>query len=308
MCRAIASTRNMSEKEWLDFRRKGIGGSDAGAIAGVSPWASPLDVYLEKIGESPESDFGEPAYWGNVLEDVVAKEFQKRTGLKVQKRNAILQHSDHPWMLANVDRLIVGEKIGLECKTTNAFLKSDWDEDKIPDHYLLQCAHYMAVTGLEAWYIAVLIGGNTFKFKRIERDEDLINNLIQVEKSFWENYVLAKEMPEPDGSAAATKLLGRLYSDSTKTTIELPNEADSLISEYQEYGDMEKRYKTLKDESSNKLKAMLENNEIGITADHKVTWKGVSTARFDSKTFKENHGDLYKQYVTPTTSRRFAIK
>ena len=106
------------------------------------------------------------AYFGNVLEEVVAQEFAKRTGLKVQRRNAILQHPAYPWMLANVDRLIVGERIGLECKTASEYLKKEWEGEEIPVTYLLQCQHYMAVTGYEAWWIAVLIGGNKFVYKR----------------------------------------------------------------------------------------------------------------------------------------------
>lgn len=164
----LANTSEMSHEEWLAARRKGIGGSDAAAIAGLNKWKSPVAVYLEKIGQAPEENVSsEAAYWGTVLEDVVAQEFSKRTGLKVRRRNAILQHPEHSFMLANVDRLIVGEKAGLECKTASEYLKEEWKDDEVPAQYLIQCQHYMAVTGYDAWWIAVLIGGNKFIYKKL---------------------------------------------------------------------------------------------------------------------------------------------
>src|SRR5690606_12206216 len=107
------------------------------------------------------------------LEDYVAKRFVEATGMKVRRINAILQHSEYPFMLANVDRLIVGKKEGLECKVTNSYAKKEW-EDEIPIYYEIQCHHYMAVTGYKAWWIACLIGNERFVYKRIERDEEVI--------------------------------------------------------------------------------------------------------------------------------------
>ena len=164
--KVLANTLHMDRKAWLEARKQGLGGSDVATIAGLSKWKSQVQVFLEKTQAIEQEDVqSEAAYFGNVLEEVVAQEFAKRTGLKVQRRNAILQHPAYPWMLANVDRLIVGERIGLECKTASEYLKKSGRAKK----YLLltfQCQHYMAVTGYEAWWIAVLIGGNKFVYKR----------------------------------------------------------------------------------------------------------------------------------------------
>ena len=163
--KVLANTLHMDRKAWLEARKQGLGGSDVATIAGLSKWKSQVQVFLEKTQAIEQEDVQSEAYFGNVLEEVVAQEFAKRTGLKVQRRNAILQHPAYPWMLANVDRLIVGERIGLECKTASEYLKK-WEGEEIPVTYLLQCQHYMAVTGYEAWWIAVLIGGNKFVYKR----------------------------------------------------------------------------------------------------------------------------------------------
>lgn len=133
----LISTVDMNRQEWLDARKNGIGGSDVSAIAGLNKWKSPVGVYLDKIGASPDEDSaGEAAYWGNVMEDVVAQEFSIRTGLRVRRRNAILKHPEYPFMLANVDRLIVGKREGLECKTASEYLKGSWEDEEIPAAYL----------------------------------------------------------------------------------------------------------------------------------------------------------------------------
>ena len=189
-------TPDMSRLEWLQLRQKGIGGSDAAAIFGMSRWKSPIDIWLSKTIEIEEEDEqSEAAYWGTVLEDVVAKEFAERTGLKVRRRNAMLQHDEHDFMIADIDREIVGQKVGLECKTASAYKKEEWADDEIPVEYLIQCQHYMAVTGYEAWWIAVLVGGNTFIYKKIDRDEEFIEMLIKAEMDFWNNHVVPNVMP-----------------------------------------------------------------------------------------------------------------
>lgn len=306
----LASTLNMTEDQWLEARRVGIGGSDAAAILGMNKFKSPVGVYLDKIGQSPEEKMSsEAAYWGNTLEDIVAQEFSKRTGLKIRKRNAILQHPDHPFMIANVDRLIVGVDEGLECKTASEYLKQEWTEDQVPASYLIQCQHYMAVAGFQAWWIAVLIGGNKFQFKRIERDEEIISHLIEQEKNFWENHVLKLEPPMFDGSEASTKLLNTLYPISENNSeIELPDEADSLIEAIEQLKLEADQLDTKKTEYENQLKAMLGDVERGLASERVITWKSYETTRLDSKALKKDHPDLFEQYGKKSTARRFQIK
>jgi putative phage-type endonuclease len=306
----LAETANMDHLEWLRLRQKGIGGSDAAAIAGLNKYKSPIQVYYEKVEDiQVEPEQSEAAYFGQALEDFVAKEFAKRTGKKIRRRNAILQHPEYPFMLANVDRLIVGEDAGLECKTASEYLKDEWVlGEKVPDQYFIQCQHYMAVTGRSKWYIAVLIGGNKFHWDVIERDEEIINYLIEIESEFWQR-VVEKRPPEVDGTDSSTNLLNLLYPAESviDDVAELPDEVDELIDQLESVNEEIKKYQERKAEIENKIKAMLGEYECGYTNDYTVKWSVVNSNRFDSKRFAKEHPDLYRQYLQTSTYRRFSI-
>lgn len=305
----LTVTTDMSRKEWLKARKKGIGGSDAAAIAGLNKWKSPVAVYLEKVGQAPEEEAGEAAYWGNVMEDIVAQEFSKRTGLKVRRRNAILKHSEHRFMLANVDRLIVGAREGLECKTASEYLKDSWTGDEVPASYLLQCQHYMAVTGYESWWIAVLVGGNKFIYKKVDRDEELIQYLIDIEKDFWEEHVLKENPPAFDGSDASTDLLKALYPEAIpESEITLPPDAGTLINALDQVNEELKELETQKKEYENKLKALMGENEKAVAGERVITWKSIVSNRFDSKRFSKEYPELYNKFTKQSSYRRFAVK
>ncbi|WP_044737260.1 YqaJ viral recombinase family protein [Geobacillus kaustophilus] len=305
----LAETANMNHLEWLHLRQKGIGGSDAAAIAGLNRYKSLIQVYYEKVEGVKESEPSEAAYWGAILEDIVAQEFSRRTGLKVRRRNAILRHPEYPFMIANVDRLVVGEDAGLECKTGSEYLKDEWVEgEKIPDQYFIQLQHYMAVTGRSKWYIAVLIGGNKFRWDVIERDEEIINYLIEIEAEFWQR-VIEKRPPEVDGSEASTNLLNLLYpvESVVDDEAELPGEVDALIAELEAVNAEIKQKSEKKVEIENKIKALLGERERGRTNEYIVKWSVVNSNRFDSKRFAKEHPDLYQQYIQTSTYRRFSI-
>ncbi|MFC4712266.1 YqaJ viral recombinase family protein [Planococcus dechangensis] len=306
----LADTRDLSREEWLEQRKKGIGGSDVSAIAGLNKWKSPVGVYLEKLGQSPEEDTaGEAAYWGNVMEDIVAQEFTIRTGIRVRKRNAILQHPKHSFMLANVDRLIVGKEEGLECKTASEYLRGEWEDEEVPAAYLLQCQHYMAVTGYKAWHIAVLVGGNKFIHKKIERDEELIQYLIDIEEDFWVNHVLAEEPPVFDGSDASSNLLKALYPEENPTSeIKLGKDVEQMLDAIDQLNEDMKICKTQKQEYENQIKAMMGENEKGFTLNRVVKWKSYQTNKLDTKSLKADHPKLYKQYTNTSTARRFTVQ
>lgn len=303
-----ASTRDMTREQWFEERRKGIGGSDAAAVAGLSRYRTPIQVYMEKLGliEPPEEN--EAMYWGKKLEDLVAEEFSLRTGLKVRRKNAILRHPEHSWMLANVDRVIAGRQEGLECKTTSAYKAGEWDGDDIPWEYAIQCYHYMAVTGYSAWWIAVLIGGNRFVYKRIERDEEIIANLIKIESDFWHNHVLKKIPPDPDGSKASTELVKQLYPDSNGLEVDLPSAVERWIQQYEQAAEEEKLAIERKEEAANNIKMLLGEYEVGRYKDWRITWRSISSTRLDTKRLKAEMPDVYAKYTSQTTSRRFEIK
>lgn len=304
----LVSTANMSHEEWLEWRRRGIGGSDAAAIAGLSPWKSPVAVWLEKTGQVEPPEPGEAAYWGTVLENIVAQEFSKRTGKKIRRKNAILQHKDYPWMIANVDRMLVGSSEGLECKTTSAFQAKEWEGDEIPAQYIVQVQHYMAVTGAKAWWLAVLIGGQRFLCKRVERDDELIQQLVEIERDFWENHVVPGVPPEMDGSPASTELVKRMYPMATRSKIDLPSQAMELVEEYERIKAELKPLEERKAELENRLKYMLGEHEEGRIGNVIVSWKNVESKRIDTTRLKKERPDIYEQFLKTSSYRKFDVQ
>lgn len=303
-------TRDMSRHEWLLERTKGIGGSDAGVILGLNKYRTAFELWLEKSGQvDPIEVDNESIYWGNEMENVVAKEFEKRTGKKVRRSNFMYNHPEYPFIKANVDRLVVGESAVLECKTASAFLAKEWENDEIPDTYLIQVQHYLGVTGKEKGYIAVLIGGNRFIWKEIERDEELITMIFNAEKDFWEHRVIAGIPPALDGSSAAEKYIKEKYSLAEKDKeIVLPSEYKELLIQYEKIKSDEKLIKTAKTEIENKIKDELKDAEKGLVDSFLVTWKNQSRTSVDSKALKENFLDIFEQVTKTSTFRKFEVK
>ncbi|OXM17344.1 YqaJ viral recombinase family protein [Paenibacillus herberti] len=312
MAMAVAAvTKGMERAEWLKLRQAGIGGSDAAAVAGMNPWKSPVGVYLEKTGQIVPEVAGEAAYWGNQLEDVVAREFATRSGFKIQRSNKLYRHKDHPFMLGNVDRLITdgSKRRGiLEVKTTNAFAGDDWEGNKIPDHYALQLQHYMAVLGLDYGFFAVLIGGNRFEERYVERDKTVIDALISIEKEFWEQNVLKGIPPVVDGSGASTDLLNYLYPTSRpEHTVQLATM--DMIEELQAAQAASKTADERLEAAKNIIKSEMGEAEAALFNGEKVvTWKSNESTRLDSKALKAEHPEIYEQYARTSSSRRFLIK
>ncbi len=305
----LINTLNLDKEEWLKWRNKGIGGSDAAAIAGLNPWKSPIAVYLEKIGQAPKQEDNERMRIGRDLEGYVAARFMEATGIKARRRNAILQHPEYEFMIANVDRVMVGIDEGLECKTTGSYSMPDWKDDKIPVHYEIQCHHYMAVTGYKTWWIAVLVGNQEFIYKKIERDEEIINYLIQIEKDFWENHVLKKEMPAPDGSEDTGDLIKMLYPEAVpNSSIDLADNYLENLKRRDEIEELIKKLETEKSQIDQTIQNEMKSFETATIGDRKITWKNINSNRFNSTNFKKEHPELYKQYVNQSTYRRFQVK
>lgn len=307
--RILVKTAGMSREEWLRWRTKGIGGSDVSVIAGVNPFRSIFQLWLEKTGEvEPEETENDNTHFGNVLEPVVKREFSKRTGLKVRAKRALLQSEEYPFMLADLDGVIYenGKMNLFEAKTASAYKQEIWEKG-IPEEYVLQVQHYMAVTGAEKTYLAALVGGNRFYWKVIRRDEQKIAEIIALEKAFWEENVLAGKEPVPDGSGATTDFLNEKYASSNGNTILLPEEALGLCRRYEELSGQLNELQDKKDAVSNQLKNFLKNNESGVIGEYRVTWKQVTSMTFDKKRLeKENHA-LYEEYLTKRQYRRLTV-
>ena len=304
----LVDTTKITHEEWLKYRKMGISGTDAGSICGLNPYRSAMQVFIDKTTDTTEEIDNEAMKQGRDLEEYVAQRFCEMTGKKVRRANAIFSNDEHPWMLANFDRLIVGERTGLECKTVSAYGADKWKDGAVPMHYLLQCQHYLAVSGYDAWYIAALILGKEFIVRKIERDEELISDLTKIEKHFWENHVMSGVMPNPDGSKSADEFLSQYFGKAKKdSAIELVGfdarleRRDAII---QEVAKLQKEQSLIEQE----IKMYMEDNETAVSDHYKVSWSNVDSTRFDTKRFKLEKPELYKEYAMTSTSRRFQIK
>ena len=309
MYKKIFDSKNATREEWLKVRKLGLGGSDMAAVLGLSPWRSPIDVWLDKTSDTVEEKESEPMYWGNVLEEVVAQEFAKRSGYKVRNNNFTLQSDKYPYLLANIDREIVGLDAGLECKTANAFKANEWDGDNVPDAYYIQCQHYMAVTGKASWWIACLVGGNTFYYKEIKRNEEVIAAIIDTGAAFWE-LVESKTMPAPDDTKQCENALKKLYQKSNGQSVELPANYGNMIIDYLEIKNQLSELETKKRGIENVMKDFLKDNEKATYGEHFVSWKSTKPREtFDAKAFKDDYPELHKKYIkVGEPSRRMDIK
>lgn len=282
-------TKNMKKEDWLKHRTEGIGGSDVSVIAGINPYRSAHQLWLEKTGRiEPGQSDSEYAYFGTLLEPIVRNEFTVRTGLKVRAKNMLLQSEEYPFMLANLDGVINenGETVLFEAKTASAYKKEVWEEG-VPAEYVLQVQHYMAVTGAKKTYVAALVGGNHFYYHAVERDEALIAKIIAMEKSFWEINVLGDKEPVPDGSEATTAYFNECFSQSNGETISLPEEVLSICEAYDRVSQQLKEMGTEKDALANQLKSYLKEAEVGIVGERKVMWKQVKKSGLDTKRLKQ---------------------
>ena len=279
-------------------------------VCGINRYKSPVELWMEKTNQLSYQEAGEAAYWGTQLEALVRAEFTKRTGIEVEIVKQLLQSTDNPYMLANLDGVCHRPDYGdciFEAKTATAYKNSEWD-DAIPDEYVLQIQHYMAVTGFRAAFIAVLIGGNTFKWKLVERDDELIDMLIPFESVFW-RHVQDMTPPPLDGSDASAKFLAERFPNSVpQSQIALPPSATELLAQYDEACEDLDAATERKQKAENLLKEMLGENEIGTVGDKIITWKSISQERLDSKTLKAEHPTLYKQYANKISYRRFSVK
>ena len=222
----LVRTQGMERQDWLAVRQRGIGSSDSAAAAGLNPYQSPLELWMHKTGRATPVDantLGDDhnlLYWGQLLEPIVAAHYTRRTGLCVRRVNAVLQHPEHPWMLANIDREVMGspEVQLLECKTAGIQGARLW-RDGVPEYVQLQVMHQLAVTGKQAADVVVLIGGHELQIHRIQRDEGMIEHLIALERDFW-SYVENDVPPLADGSSSAESALRLLYPKDSGATVD----------------------------------------------------------------------------------------
>lgn len=298
----------MPYEEWLLLRKTGIGGSDAGAICGLNPYSSPMKVYYEKTSERTEIQDNEAMRVGRDLEEYVAKRFTEETGLKVRKSNYMYRSRRNPFMIADVDRLVVGEDAGLECKTANAYGADKWKDGAVPIHYYLQCQHYMSVTGKRYWYLAVLILGVGFQYRKLERDEELIENMITVESDFWYGHVIPKIVPEPDGSKICDEIINQYFGKSENQNSVILTGFDERLRRRAELNELIETMETERNQIDQEIKLFMGSNESACNEMYRVSWTNVLSSRIDTKRLKTEQPEIYKEYLKETSTRRFSVR
>ena len=302
------STKNMDRNEWLKIRKTGLGGSDAGAVCGLNPHVSPMAVYRDKVSDETDMGDNEAMRQGRDLEEYVAQRFTEETGLKVRRSNKMYRSTEYPWMIADVDRMVAGGGAGLECKTVSVYKKDQWGDGGIPVYYLLQCYHYMIVTGCRTWYLAAVILGQDFQYRRIEYEEETAQNLIALEAEFWNNHVLPRHMPDPDGSKSCDAVLEEYFCQRGKAeTIELVG-FDQKLERRQEIEETMKLLETEKRQIDQEIKVFMDGHEMADSGRYRVTWREVISSRLDTKRLKEEKPDIYREFLQESKSSRFTVK
>ena len=302
----FVSTVNMPHEEWLGRRRKSIGGSDAAAVVGLNAYASPYSLWAEKTGKVPGFAGNLATEVGTYMEEFVAQKFAAESGKKVRRFNKIIYNPDYPFAHVNIDRDVVGEDAGLECKTTDSLNMKKFKNGDFPANYYVQCVHSMAITGAKRWYLAVLIGNKEFLWFTLERDEAEIEALMTAEREFWE-LVKNDIPPAADGTQATSEALKTIYSESNEDTIDIGLYSSDLA-QYMALGQQIKELEAIRDEAANRVKAFMGESGGGECDRFRVSWKSSTRRTFDSKRFaKENPSVDLSAYYKETNTRIFRV-
>jgi putative phage-type endonuclease len=295
-------------EQWQKFRKsqKGIGGSDVAVILGISPFKSAFSLWLEKTGQVPAKELtSEAVEWGNILEPVIRDKFRIETGFEVEESPYVMGHDEYDFMLANVDGIVIdesGEKGILEIKTTDARNKAQWEFGP-PDYYMCQVMHYLAVTDYPYAYVCVLIGGNHFKYFKIERNDYIIDKLIQAESKFWD-MVENKIPPEITHMESDSEWLADAYPSANNMIVELSPVLELAAHRYLEISAEIKQLSNEAELIKNLIKQEAKENEVLQGEKIRIKIPTVRKISFDTKKFEEEHPDFFKQYKTKESSFR----
>ncbi len=292
----------------VEDRRGYLGGSDAAVIAGLSPWKTAYQLWLEKTGreQSPDLSGNERVYWGQILEEIVAREYQQRTGNKVRRANKLFKHPYYPFLGAHIDRDIVKSAGILEVKTTGR--RDNWGEpgtDEIPDYYMAQVQHYMGIVGATWADIAVLFSGQEMAVYSVLHDDEFIEALFKLERRFWEENVLGDTPPTPSSSEEASQMWASTRPGVVNGNALALSTAERLYEVKQQI----KEYESEKDRLELELKKQMEDIGDTLMVDGKkiATWKTQTARRFNTKLFEKDYPDLYDEYKRENESRVFRL-
>ena len=330
----FVDTENLSREDWLSYRRKGIGGSDAAAIMGMLPFCTKRDLYYDKIGKQAVMDEEEDNWVakevGHRLEDLVAEIFSRKTGLKVYPIRKMFRHPLYPFMLADVDFFINfpdGSKGILECKTTNYNCQNKWANDSTPVNYEYQGRHYMSVMNINKMYFACLYGNNENEFfiRYMERDLDIEEDLIAEEEFFWkENVEKGVEPPYTEKPDLVLESIRRHCGPADKDAdmVKLDRKYLAGIRQYLELKEQKAQHegeaKKLEEKMKETYAEIVEKMGTSCTAvltdgsqQYVLSYNPAYRTGIDKKgleRLKVQHPDVYDDYVNTTESRRFSVK
>ena len=332
----VVETENLSREEWLDYRRQGIGGSDVAGIMGISPFRTARDIYYDKLNIATVE--GEPENWvalemGHLLEDLVAKIFHKKSGLEIYQIKKMFQHPKYPFMLADVDyfvRLPDGTTAILEIKTTNYNAKDHWWEDgreTVPVYYEVQGRHYMAVMDADIVFFCCLYGNTEDEviIREIKRDMEYEQEMIYLERSFWENHVLAKNPPPytEDGEQIMKSVQRYCGPADTKAPVVkfgmgMTATLMRFLQLQEEKNNTEKRSEELKEELQRTKALLIAEMGTSCTAEcrkdgfhYTVTYNPVRKQVVDKNNLsrlKLQYPEIYDKFVTVSEYRKFQVK
>ena len=308
MAKKIADTKKMTHDEWLELRKSSIGGSDAAVCVNMNQYGSLLTLYADKTGMSKDKETSEAMRLGTDLEAYVAERFAEKTGKKVRNDFFMYADDEYEFLTANIDRRIVGENAGLECKTMGSFHGYNFDNGDVPSHYYCQVQHYMMVMGFDMVYLAILVLQRGLYVIEIKRDDDFIKTLREAEISFWKTYVEPGKMPDADGSEAAWETLKEIYPDTVPESEISIAGLDRLVTDYKAMNDLACEYEDKAEEIKSRICQKLGKNEIGNGIEYGVSWKKQSRSYFDSTRFKDDYPDLWKKYQNPRSYRVFRTR
>jgi len=288
----------------MDNRKNYLGASESAAIVGLSRYRTPLDVWMEKVGQSEGQEETLAMKVGTALEPVVIGLFEERTGDRVRNRQKQIAHPDHPFIRATLDGTT--HYAVVEAKTSGSY--EGWGEegtDEVPVEYIIQTQVQMAVTGLEIAWIPVLIGRSEFRIYKIQKDADLINKIIEKEVKFWD-LIQTKTMPEPKTLAD----LSLAYPRDTGAITIADEFLEEMVNKLSQLKDEEKTIGEHMEQLETQIKSFMKDSPILVSRDGRelCSWKTQKSSRFDSKRFKVEQLELYKQYKTEAETRVFRIK
>lgn len=292
-----------------------IGGSDIAAIMGLSRWKTPLKLWAEKTGkiDPPDLSDNEAVEMGSSLEEFVAQKFAERTGKTVRRAPKKYTHKEYQFLAANIDRLITGTDELLECKTCSEYKAGEWQGEDIPQEYILQVMWYLGITGRKNGYIAVLIGGNKFRYKLIEFDTELFETMVQSAIEFWEhvkNDTPPPVMPQDDETlkemfSTHTEEMIEMFDDGTERTTAALMDFETTIATLQELKTHISELDKEKKEIETNIKNLIQGS-LGInTPKYKITWKEQSKTDIDTQKLKDD--ELYTKYSKTISYRVLRI-